>query len=174
MLRSRLTWAAVLAAILLGLVMGFAAARSPAADAAIPRRTAPGTLESQPRSPASGLARLGLSATQREALDGLALGERRRVDGLLRSFAATERELRLAELALPFDAARVNELVAHRAELVAYLRGTESRLVSKIVRLLTRDQRRIFAELRLSGASTASGVSLDPAALELRARRLRS
>ena len=79
--------------------------------------------------------------------------ERRRIEGLERALAATERSLRSAELAQPFDAEYVNRLVARRAELAAHLRGTESRVVSEIAALLTPEQQRLFAELRLAGAT---------------------
>jgi hypothetical protein len=48
----------------------------------------------------------------------------------------------------PFDAKRVNRLVSGQAELIAYLRGAESRIVGDIARLLAPDQQRRFWELR--------------------------
>src|SRR5262249_4557896 len=111
---------------------------------------------------ASALAQLDLDRAQREQIDLLGLRERGRIERLERALAATERELRTAELAQPFDAERVNDLVARRAELAAHLRGTESRVVSEIAALLTEEQQHRFLELRLGGAGPTA-LSLAPA-----------
>jgi Spy/CpxP family protein refolding chaperone len=99
------------------------------------------------------LAALDLDAEQRQRIEALRERERGRVDALQRALDRTEGELRRSELARPFDAERVNELVARQAELVAYLRGTESRVVSEIAALLGPAQQRRFAELRGAGAT---------------------
>ena len=91
---------------------------------------------------------LALSEVQRQRIAELREREGRRVLALQHALVLTELELRRAELASPFDAERVNALIAQAAELSAFLRGTESRLVSEIAALLTEQQRRAFAEMR--------------------------
>jgi Spy/CpxP family protein refolding chaperone len=156
MATSRIVLAVALAVAVLGLVAAFGMERDVANEAEAPRESAPATI--QPRSPAppaSTLAQLGLDQAQREQVELLGMRERRRIEGLERALAATERDLRCAELVQPFDAEYVNRLVARRAELAAHLRGTESRVVSEIAAMLTPEQQRRFLELRLSGAATA-------------------
>jgi Spy/CpxP family protein refolding chaperone len=144
------------ALVVLGLVAALGVAWAPATEAGAPRRSAPASVEPRsPAPPASTLARLGLDEAQREQIESLGMRERRRIEGLERAVAATERDLRCAELAQPFDAEYVNRLVARRAELAAHLRGTESRVVSEIAALLTPEQQRIFLELRIAGATAA-------------------
>jgi hypothetical protein len=72
---------------------------------------------------------------QREQITRLRAREQTWLELLQRPFDASERELRVAELADSFDAKRVNELVANQAELAGYLRGTESRVVAEIAAL---------------------------------------
>jgi len=155
MITSRYVLAGALLAAVLGLIAALGVAREPAKDAGVPRETAPATLEPRSRTPASALAQLGLSDAQLEQIGRLGMREHRRLEELQQAVAATERNLRWAELAQPFDAERVNRLVARRSELAAYLRGTESRMVSEIAALLTPDQQRRFAELRVAGATAA-------------------
>jgi Spy/CpxP family protein refolding chaperone len=94
------------------------------------------------------LGRLELSPKQQDRIEQL----RERESGWLRdlrcALVRSERELRSAEMQQPFDAKRVNRLVSGQAELIAYLRGAESRIVGDIARLLTPDQQRRFWELR--------------------------
>jgi Spy/CpxP family protein refolding chaperone len=112
------------------------------------------------------LARLGLDDTQKARLERLRAEERPRVEWLRRALAEIEQEIRREELASPFDAERVNGLVGRQAELTAHLRGTESRLVSRIAELLSSEQRRRLAELRVEGApraeAPASAIAASP------------
>jgi Spy/CpxP family protein refolding chaperone len=101
---------------------------------------------------AAHLAELGLDAEQAERIEALHSREAERVEALQRALADAEDSLRRAELEVPFDAERANELVARQAELVALLRGTESRVVAEIVALLHPEQQRRFAELRAGAA----------------------
>jgi Spy/CpxP family protein refolding chaperone len=141
--------------ILGGLAAGLAVMRSPAIEVSSPQGSARGGLEPESALHGSVIAELGLDERQAAQIERLRARERDRVERLQRALAATEQELRREELAQPFDAERVNALVARRAELTAYLRGTESRVVSEIARLLTSEQRRRFAELRAPGTPTA-------------------
>lgn len=149
----------------LGLLAGFAVT-GPAAPALAPEA---GALE---RSVADPLAELELDAEQAERIDALRSREARRIEALERALADTEDSLRRAELEVPFDAVRVNELVARQAELLGLLRGTESRVVAEIAALLDPAQQRRFAELRSGAATDGSGVSratpAEPAAQEAR------
>jgi hypothetical protein len=93
---------------------------------------------------------------QLERITRLRAREQTRVERLQRAYDALERELRVAELAYPFDAKRVNELVAKQAELAAYLRGTESRVVAEIAALLRPEQRHRLVSLRAKDEAAAS------------------
>ena len=105
------------------------------------------------------LARLGLDDTQIERVERLRAEEHPRVEWLRRALAEVEQEIRREELASPFDAERVNELIGRQAELTGHLRGTESRVVSRIAELLSSEQRRRLAELRVEGAPRAEAPS---------------
>ena len=136
------------------------------------RAEAPSTTRSEPRSAApipndSAAGELALSEAQRQRIVELREREARRVLGLQHALLATELELRRAELASPFDAERVNALIAQAAELSGFLRGTESRLVSDIAALLSEQQRRAFAEMRTTAPPEPRAVRL-PAKGELR------
>ena len=156
MATSRIVLVAALAVAVLGLVAAFGMERDLAKEAGVPQESAPATTEPRlPAPPASTLANLGLDEAQREQVERLGLRERHSIEGLERALAATERDLRCAELVQPFDAEYVNRLVARRAELAAHLRGTESRVVSEIAAMLTPEQQRLFLELRLSGSTAA-------------------
>jgi hypothetical protein len=112
------------------------------------------------------LARLELSPGQQAQIDDLRGRERAWVEELHCALARSERDLRSAELEQPFDVERVNELVSVQAEVIAYLRGTESRLIAEISRLLTPDQERRFAELRTGAPEAAPArvlAALHPA-----------
>jgi Spy/CpxP family protein refolding chaperone len=147
-----------LAISLLGLFAGFAVTH-PAAPALGP---APDALE-QPGAEPQVLAQLGLDAAQAEQIDALRARETRRVEALQRALADAEDSLRRAELEIPFDAVRVNELVALQAELVGLLRGTESRVVAEIAAILEPEQQRRFAELRSGTAAPEAPEILPPA-----------
>lgn len=95
------------------------------------------------------VSQLELSRTQTGQIEEISAREGPRVRRLEQAFAESADELRRAELALPFDETLVATLVGRQAELAAHLRGTESRVVSRIVGVLTPEQRRRFAELRL-------------------------
>jgi Spy/CpxP family protein refolding chaperone len=114
------------------------------------------------RGDATAAQRLELSAAQAEQVDALRTRERRRIEALERALAQVEQELRHAELVIPFDAERVNALVTRRAELGAYLRGAESRMVAEIAALLTSEQREHFAALRESGAPALPRARQSP------------
>jgi hypothetical protein len=58
----------------------------------------------------------------------------------------------------------VNDLVAQQAELAAYLRGTESRVVAEIAALLNPEQQRRFAALRTQPAPVEPPPAAPPAA----------
>jgi Spy/CpxP family protein refolding chaperone len=154
-IRSRLVLVAALAVADLGLVGVLSIARAPSRDANAPRQASPAAVGMRLAAPATTLAQLGLSETQRDQIGRLEERERRRIDAIERTLAKTEQELRRAELVQPFDAERVGELVARRAELAAYLRGTESRIVAEIAGLLTPDQQRRLWELRVGSADAA-------------------
>jgi Spy/CpxP family protein refolding chaperone len=113
------------------------------------------------RPAADPLAPLGLDAEQAERIEALRSREASRVEALERALADAEDSLRRAELEIPFDAERVNELDARQAELVALLRGTESRVVAEIAALLDPEQQRRLAELRAGGGTGAPEV-LEP------------
>jgi Spy/CpxP family protein refolding chaperone len=140
-----------LALSVLGVFAGFTVTR-PAAPA-----LAPGVLLLE-RPAAGPLAELGLDAEQTERIEALHSREAQRVEALQRALSDAEDSLRRAELEVPFDAERVNELVARQAELVALLRGTESRVVAEIVALLDPEQQRLFAELRAGAARGTTDV----------------
>lgn len=141
----------------LGVAAALAAAR-PTSEAASPPATA------APRE--SALAHLDLTKAQLQEIEQLRAREERRIAALERALAEAEQELRRVELAKPFDPTRVSALVAQRAEIAAYLRGTESRLVSEIAGLLTAQQRARFAELREAGAlATSLGAAASEAPL---------
>ncbi len=144
--------------ILGGLIAGLAVMRSPAIEA-----SSPGGLAPDSALHGNTLAELGLDEMQAAQIERLRARERDRVERLQRTLAATEQELRREELAQPFDAERVNALVVRQSELTAYLRGTESRVVSEIARMLTSEQRRRFAELRAPGTPTAPRAAARPA-----------
>lgn len=152
-----------------GLLAGFAVT-GPADPALAPESSA---LE---QTVADSLAQLGLDPEQAERIDALRAREARRLEALERALADTEDSLRRAELEVPFDAVRVNELVARQAELLGLLRGTESRVVAEIATLLDPAQQRRFAELRSAGSTSGSGVSrttpAEPASEEARGLRI--
>jgi Spy/CpxP family protein refolding chaperone len=162
MATSRIVLVVALAVAVLGFVAAFRMERDQAKEAEAPRESAPATI--QPRSPtprASTLAQLGLDEEQREQIHRLGLRERSHIEELERALAATERNLRSAELIQPFDAEYVNRLVVRRAELAARLRGTESRVVSEIAAMLTPEQQRRFLELRLGAAAAPRDRTLE-------------
>jgi Spy/CpxP family protein refolding chaperone len=99
-------------------------------------------------SPVDALAQLELSADQRARIEDLRARERAWIEGLQCALAESEGKLRAAEVQRPFDAERVNDLVSTQAELIAYLRGTESRVIAEIAALLTPDQERRFSQFR--------------------------
>lgn len=140
-----------LALSVLGLFAGFAVTGSAAPE------LAPGPVFLE-RPAADPLAPLGLDAKQAERIEALRSREASRVEALERALADAEDSLRRAELEIPFDAERVNELVTRQAELLALLRGTESRVVAEIAALLDPEQQRRFAELRAGGATSAPDV----------------
>jgi Spy/CpxP family protein refolding chaperone len=140
---------------IVGGVAGFAVTR-PVTSGAAPTREGAAVAVQQPQSQAGVLAQLGLDEMQREQIARLRAREQTRIELLQRALDASERELRLAELAHPFDAKRVNELVANQAELAAYLRGTESRVIAEIAALLTPEQRHRFLSLRANGEAAPS------------------
>jgi Spy/CpxP family protein refolding chaperone len=148
---------AVAVAVSVLLVMAVLAARRTEGGDAVLREAVP-FIESEATG-APVLARLGLDDTQKERVERLRAEERPRVEWLRRALAEIEQEIRREELASPFDAERVNGLVGGQAELTAHLRGTESRLVSRIAELLTSEQRRRLAELRVDGAPRAEAPS---------------
>jgi Spy/CpxP family protein refolding chaperone len=168
MTTSRIVVVAALAAVL-GLVAALRIERDLAKEAVAPQPYTPAPIQPRSSAPkASALAQLGLDERQREQIDRLGVRERRSIEELERALAATERNLRTAELAQPFDAEYVNQLVAQRAELAAHLRGTESRVVSEIAAMLTPEQQRHFLELRLSGAAAAPRTLEAPPAARVR------
>lgn len=153
-----LTRLAVIVALSVLLVMAALAARQAAtAGDAVAREAVPVIGSEATGAPL--LARLGLDDTQKERVERLRAQERPRVEWLRRALAEIEQEIRREELASPFDAERVNGLVGRQAELTAHLRGTESRLVSRIAELLSSEQRRRLAELRVEGAPRAEAPS---------------
>jgi Spy/CpxP family protein refolding chaperone len=99
------------------------------------------------------LAQLDLSDAQRERIEALRRSEQARIETLQRAHRIAEASLREAEVRQPFDSARVGTLLQREAEISAYLRGTESRLVSAIFELLEPRQRSAFAALRSGSAS---------------------
>lgn len=104
------------------------------------------------------VAELALDARQLEALERLRSSERPGIERLRLALAHIEARLRHVELEQPFDAGRVNELVSEQAEVLAYLRGSESRIVAQIADLLTPDQGRRFEKLR---GEQAARIDLD-------------
>src|SRR5262245_14080492 len=156
---------------ILGLAAALAVTERPARHAT-PRASARAPVEPHPAPHVNVLAGLGLDDTQREQIEGLRARERPGVEVLQRAIVATERELRMEELAQPFDAERVNTLVALQAELTAHLRGAESRVVSEISEILTSEQRRRFAELRAADVPAAPGVTAAPPSPSAGGRRV--
>src|SRR5262245_4385690 len=151
------------AVAVVGLVTGFGVTRSSEPG------TAPAAREQTavPPTQSGVLSQLGLDDEQREKIAEVSARERERVETLERALDANEHELRLAELATPFDAERVNDLVENQAELTAYLRGTESRVMSEIAALLTPEQRQRFAALRArDGAESSSTGHREATPLE--------
>ncbi len=97
------------------------------------------------------LGALELSEAQRVQIEVLWESEAERVRELQAAHEATESALRDAELRLPFDETRAGLLVRQQAEIVAYLRGTESRLVAGTIDVLDAAQWHAFARLRAAG-----------------------
>ena len=117
------------------------------------------------------LGRLELSPEQHDRIEQLRERERVWLGDLRCALERSERELRSAEMERPFDAERVNRLISGEAELIAYLRGAESRIVADIALLLTRDQQRRFWELRAVEPATLpsevlSGLEPTPGACD--------
>src|SRR5262245_56960181 len=108
------------------------------------------------------LAQLELSDAQRERIEGLQRSEEAWTARLERAHRIAEAALREAELRQPFDAIHVGILVRRKAEISAFLRGTESRLVSAILELLEPAQRSAFAQLRSVSASGEGVASSTP------------
>ena len=148
---------AVAVAVSVLLVMAALAARQTEGGDAVAREAVP--VIGSEASGAPVLARLGLDDTQKERVERLRAEEHPRVEWLRRALAEIEQEIRREELASPFDAERVNGLIGRQAELTAHLRGTESRVVSRIAELLSSEQRRRLAELRVEGAPRAEAPS---------------
>jgi len=103
---------------------------------------------------------LDLDAAQLEKLEQLRRSELPAVERLQLALARIEGLLRRAELERPFDAERVNGLVAEQAEVLAYLRGSESRVVAQIAQLLTAEQGRRFEKLRSEGQASLGASEL--------------
>lgn len=97
------------------------------------------------------IGQLELSDAQKREIDAIGRKEEEWVRRLERALAESADELRRAELAQPFDETLVAALVGREAEIGAHLRGAQSRVVSKIVEILTPAQRRQFGGLRLDG-----------------------
>ena len=148
---------AVAVAVSVLLVMAALAATQAEGGGAVARETLP--VVGSEASGAPVLARLGLDDTQIERVERLRAEEHPRVEWLQRALAEIEQEIRREELASPFDAERVNELIGRQAELAAHLRGAESRVVSGIAELLRSEQRQRLAELRVEGAPRAEAPS---------------
>jgi len=104
------------------------------------------------------LAQLELSGAQRERIAALQKSEAARIARLERAQQIAEAALREGEVRQPFDSTHVGILVRRKAEITAYLRGTESRLVSAILPLLEPAQRSAFSRLR-SGSAPGEGVA---------------
>jgi Spy/CpxP family protein refolding chaperone len=159
----RIRLAGALTLSILGVLSGLAAAHWTSAGL-FPQD---GGLDSLPADATGVLGGLELSPMQRAQIEELRARERSRIEGLQCALAQSERDLRSAEMEQPFDAERVNDLVSGQAELIGYLRGTESRVIGEIARLLSPEQERRFSELRTSGpdASRSSVLSsLQPPA----------
>jgi Spy/CpxP family protein refolding chaperone len=148
---TRIRLAGALALSILGILTGLAAAHW----------TSGGHLDPLPADATGVLGGLELSPMQRTQIEELGARERSRIEGLQCALAQSERDLRSAEMEQPFDAERVNDLVSGQAELIAYLRGTESRVIGEMARLLSPEQERRFSELRTNGpdASRSSVLS---------------
>jgi Spy/CpxP family protein refolding chaperone len=159
-----MTRLAVAGAVSVLLVVAALAARQTEDGDAVARETV--SVIGSEASGAPVLASLGLDDAQQEQVERLRAQERPRVEWLRRALAETEQEIRREELASPFDAERVNGLVGRQAELTGHLRGTESRLVSRISELLRSEQRRRLAELRMEGEprpeAPASAIAASP------------
>ena len=155
-------FAGTLAVAILGVIVGLAVTQTPTSDASVAREDASAAALPQSAAQTGVLAQLGLNETQRKQIERIRAQEQPWVEELQHAVAATEQELRRAELAQPFDAGRVNDLIAHQAELSAYLRGTESRVVSEIAELLTSKQQRRFAQLRSADANAPPRADAPP------------
>lgn len=105
---------------------------------------------------------LDLAHDQWERIEQVRERERAWLEQLRCALERSERDLRSAETELPFDAKRINDLVVSEAELIAYLRGTESRMIAAIARLMTPDQKRRFSEIRGDSPSDLLS-SIEPA-----------
>lgn len=110
------------------------------------------------------VAQLDLGKMQERRLRRIFEREADRVDQLEEALIANEQRLRGAEVSQPFDGRRVNRWVVRGAEISAYLRGTESRVVSEIVKRLTPEQQARLSRLRAS----ASSVTAEPRTRQVR------
>ncbi len=119
-----------------------------------PRHPALRSLES-PASLEGVLPQLELADVQEWRIREIRAKEQSRIRSLQEAFAETTELLREAETTQPFDEALVSRLVERQAEISACLRGTESRVVSEIVTVLTPEQRRAFVESRSRSGSSA-------------------
>lgn len=99
------------------------------------------------------LARIDLDPKQQLEVDRILERSSERVSRLQAALRSTNEALRLSEVSRPFRERQVNGLLWQRSELIAYLRGTESRLVSEVMEVLTPDQRRRFRAMRLRHAA---------------------
>lgn len=102
------------------------------------------------------LADLALDGEQERRVVEMVRLEEPWVRRLEQALAEARGDLRRAELAQPYDETLVAALLDRHTELSAHLRGTESRLIGRIARVLTPDQQRQLAALRLDeGGSPA-------------------
>ena len=132
--------------LVLGLVVGLVVASAAVPAAITATAGTPGLLAM--------LSELELSEAQRQKAAVLVENAGDRLERLERAWANNGQHLRAAELERPFDAAFVNQLVARQAELMAYIRGTESRVVAEIGALLSAEQHTRFTHLRMPSETT--------------------
>lgn len=92
---------------------------------------------------------LGLDAAQEQRVREMLRVEEPWLRRLEQARVESQADLRRAELAQPFDEALVASRLDRHIELSAHRRGTEARLLGRIARLLTPDQQRRLAALRL-------------------------
>jgi Spy/CpxP family protein refolding chaperone len=94
------------------------------------------------------LDRLELSEGQANRIHQILAANMERIGRLEDELLETRRALRAAAGSSSFDEELAGQIVRHRAEIAAYLWGTQARVESQVFQTLTPEQRLAYSELR--------------------------